>query len=85
MRFIGDIEFVFVNSKASFFIREDLVSPGNDLIAEIIADREIAEHLEESMVTRRMADILDVVGAKGFLHVHDAAGWRHFAPVEILL
>ena len=85
MRLVGDEELFLRNPESLFLVREDFKRPGDDLGAEIIADGEISEHLEERVMARGMADVLDVVRANGFLDVHDAAARRDFAPVEILL
>jgi hypothetical protein len=46
-------------------------------VLEIVAEREVAQHLEEGVVARRVADVFQVVvlaaGAHAFLRGHGAA------------
>ncbi len=46
---------------------EELPGPVYGLPFEIVAEREIAEHLEESAVARGVADVLDITGADALL------------------
>ena len=48
-------------------LRAQLPRPGDRLALEIIAKREIAQHLEERVMARRAAHVLDVVGADALL------------------
>ena len=47
-------------------LRQEFPGPGNGLALEIIAEREVAEHLEEAEVTS-VADVIDVVRAQALL------------------
>ena len=54
---------------------EELKAPGNGLLLEVIAQRPVAEHLEEGQV-RAVAHRVDVAGAHALLHVGQAAAGR---------
>ena len=65
--------------------RQEFPSPGNGLALEIIAEREIAEHLEERLMARRTADVLDIARAHAALaRRHARAGRLHLAREERL-
>jgi hypothetical protein len=64
---------------------EELPRPGDGLFLEVVADGEVAEHLEERVVAGRFPDVLDVVGADALLGVGDARVVGHEAAVEVLL
>ena len=66
-------------------VGQKLPRPGDRLFLEIVADRKIAEHFEKRMVTARLADVFDVVGAQAFLHVGDTRVVRLDPAVEIRL
>ena len=84
-RVIGRVKLVERHPEAFFLAREDFHRPGDDFLPEVIADREIPEHLEEGMVAGRPPDVLDVVGPNRLLDVHDPPRGRDLAPVEVLL
>ncbi len=42
-------------------LRQELPSEGDGLLLEVIAEREIAEHLEERLVARRRSDLFQIV------------------------
>ncbi len=46
---------------------QELPGPVDRLALEVVAEAEIAQHLEERLVERRLADVLDVAGAHAFL------------------
>ena len=46
---------------------DQLVRPRDRLLLEVVAEREVPEHLEHRQVARRVADVLDVVGAEALL------------------
>ena len=46
---------------------EELPGPVDRLALEVVAEAEIAQHLEEGLVERRLADVLDVAGAEALL------------------
>ena len=46
---------------------EELPGPVDRLALEVIAEAEVAQHLEERHVPRRLADVLDVAGADALL------------------
>src|SRR3546814_1004910 len=50
----------FLRRKAPF-LRQQGPGVGDRLFLEIVAEAEIAQHFEESMVARRVADIVEVV------------------------
>jgi len=51
--------------------RQEFPGPGNRLVLEVVAEREIPQHLEEGVMAGRVADVLEVVvlasRADGFL------------------
>jgi hypothetical protein len=49
-------------------LRDELEPPAAGLALEVVAEREVAEHLEERQVSIRVPDVLDVVGAEALLH-----------------
>ena len=66
-------------------LRQELPGPGNGLALEIIAEREVAEHFKERLVTRRAADVLDIARANAALaRRHARAGRLHLAREERL-
>lgn len=65
--------------------RQEFPGPGNGFALEIIAEREIAEHLEERLMARRAADVLDIARADAALaRRHARAGRLHLAREERL-
>ena len=66
-------------------LREELPRPRNGLSLEVIAEREIAEHLEIRLMARGTSDILDVARAHATLtRRHARAGRLHLAGKERL-
>ena len=65
--------------------RYELPREANRIALEVVAEREIPEHLEECVMPRRVADLLEVVvlpaGAHALLHGRGAA----CAPGRLLL
>jgi hypothetical protein len=54
------------------FPRHELVGPGDGVRLEIVAEGEVAQHLEERLVSSVPADVLDVVGPHHLLAGHGA-------------
>ncbi len=52
---------------------------------EVVADREVAEHLEERQVVGGAADLVDVDGAEALLHGDEAVVGRLLLPQEVPL
>ena len=53
--------------------RRELVGPGDGVVLEVVADGEVAQHLEEGVMPRGATDPLDVIGADALLvggHAH---------------
>ena len=48
--------------------RHQLPGQGDGALLEVVAEREVAVHLEERAVPRGLADLLDVTGAHALLH-----------------
>ena len=46
---------------------QELPGPVDRLALEIVAEAEVAQHLEEGVVVGRAADVVDVAGAEAFL------------------
>ena len=49
-------------------VHGEVVGPGAHLFLEVLAEGEVAEHLEEAQMAARGADDVDVVGAHALLH-----------------
>src|SRR5205085_1370780 len=54
-------------------------------LLEVVADREVPEHLEERQVTRRVADVLDVRGAKALLAARQSLLRGLLDPLKVRL
>ncbi len=63
--------------------RGELPAEAHRLGLEVVADREVAEHLEEGEVALGRADDLDVDGAKGLLRGRQPTLWRLLATLEV--
>src|SRR5690606_36442640 len=54
-------------------LRQQLPGPGDGVLLEVVAERPVAQHLEEGVVARRVTDLVEVVvlaaGAQAALHV----------------
>ena len=61
----------------------ELQRPLDRLGLEVVAEREVAEHLEEGEVPRRLPHVLDVRGAEGALAGGDARGRRRLDAQEV--
>ena len=55
---------------------QEFPAPVNGLALEVVAEGEVAEHLEEGAVARGLADVLDVAGADALLAGGDAVARR---------
>ena len=64
---------------------QELPCPRNGLILEIIAEREVAQHLEESAVPRGLADVLQVACTDALLAGGHALPGGDFLACEIRL
>ena len=62
---------------------QKLPRPRNRLLLEIIPEGEIAQHLKEGAVARRLADILEVAGADALLAGRDPAARRNLLPRKV--
>ena len=72
----------FVDREFEFF-REEFPCPSDRLYFEVVTEREVTEHFEECMVTRRSADVLNVTRTNAFLARRDTRMRRfHFARKE---
>ena len=71
------------------FLGDQLPGKLDRAFLEVIAEREIAEHLEEGVMPRRIADIIEVVvlaaGADAFLRRHRARIGPLFEPGKDIL
>ena len=61
----------------------ELQRPGDGVGLEVVAEREVAEHLEEGEVARRLAHVLDVRGAEAALAGGHARGGRRVDAEEV--
>ena len=66
-------------------LRRELQGHRDGIVLEIVADGEVAQHLEEGMVTCRPANPLDVVRSNAFLVRRHAHVWRSHLTQVILL
>jgi hypothetical protein len=64
---------------------QELPSPRNSLVLEIVAEREVAEHLKEGAVTRGVTYALKVGGTDTFLTGSNSVAGRNFLTGEELL
>ncbi|MPM72422.1 hypothetical protein SDC9_119398 [bioreactor metagenome] len=64
---------------------EKFPGPGDDLGLEVVAEAEVAQHLEECMMARRASDVLDVVRAHALLRGRRARHLRRLQTEEIRL
>ena len=82
----GDAKLVLVEAEV---LGQQLPGEGNRLILEIVAEREIAQHLEKRMVPRGVADIVEVVvlaaGPNTFLRAGGAFVIPRLDPGEAVL
>ena len=61
-------------------LRQQIPGKLDRAILEVVAEREVAEHLEERVMARRVADVVEIVvlaaGAHAFLRRRRRAEWR---------
>ena len=62
---------------------EELPAPGDGLVLEVVAEGEVAQHLEEGAVARGLADVVDVAGADALLAGADAPARRDLLAGEV--
>ena len=77
-----DPEILGVEGEAAVLLGGGQQTPreADRVLLEVVAERPVAEHLEERAVTRRLADLFDVVRADALLVVgraRDTAQGRH--------
>ena len=82
VRINGDIQFVRIQFQD---LGQKFPGPGNGFFLEIIAEREVAQHFKERMVTGCTAYVVDIVGADALLAGRDAVRRRYELPREIRL
>ena len=73
----GEVEFLFRKAQN---LGGELHCPGAHLLLEVLAEAEVAQHLEEAQVTAVGADDVDVVGAHALLN----GGGADVVGVELL-
>ena len=61
---------------------EELPRPGDRLMLEVVAEREVAEHLKEGAVARGVTDVVDIARADALLAGADAAARRLLLALE---
>ena len=61
---------------------EELPRPGDCLMLEVVAEREVAEHLKEGAVARGVTDVVNVARADALLAGADAAARRLLLALE---
>ena len=76
----GDPDVARVEAEA---LQRELPGELDGALLEVVADREVAEHLEEREVPRRVADVLDVGRAEALLAGRQAVVRRLLAAEEV--
>ena len=81
----GDPEALGVQAEAAVLDRGRQQLPGHrdGRLLEVVAEGEVAAHLEEGAVADGLADLLDVRGADALLHRDDARARRGLLPQEV--
>ena len=64
-------------------LREQVPAPGDRFFLPVVADPEIAEHLEERLVVAVLADLFDVGRTEHLLDRDDALRRRLLGPQEV--
>ena len=64
------------------FFGKKFPGPGDDFFLEVIAKREVAEHLEIRLMPGRMADVLDIIRTDALLTRRDPLGRRFLLARE---
>ena len=62
---------------------DELPGEVDGAVLEVLAEREVAEHLEERQVPRRQADVVDVGRAEALLHRRQEPRGRLLVPEEV--
>ncbi len=65
--------------------RQELPGPADRVALEIVAEAEVAQHLEEGVVIGRAADVVDVAGAEAFLAGRGPGELELAAAEEVVL
>ena len=68
-----------------FLLGQELPRPMDRLALEIIAEAEVAQHLEEGVVIGRASDVVDVAGAQAFLAGRGPRELQLAAAEEVVL
>src|SRR5262249_2511802 len=61
---------------------EELEAPSDRVVAKVVAERPVPEHLEERQV-RRITDLVDVAGADALLHVDETRARRMWLAEQV--
>ena len=77
----GEREFILVKAEV-LRAGQELPAPGDHFLLEIVAQRPVAQHLEERQVGR-VADLVDIARADALLHVGQARAGRVLAAQQI--
>src|SRR6267142_1287632 len=64
-------------------LRQELPAPLDRFLLTVVADREVAEHLEERLVVTVLPHFVDVRGPEDLLHRDDPLGRRLLLPGEV--
>ena len=80
-----DPEVAFREAEAAILLGagQKLPGVGDRLLLEVVAEREVAVHLEERAVARGLADLFDVEGADALLHARRARERRGHDPGQV--
>jgi hypothetical protein len=81
----GDPEVLLVEAVPAVGLRAGQQLPGvaDGALFEVVAEGEVAVHLEEGAVPRRLADLFDVERADALLHAGRAREWRGHQTGEV--
>ena len=72
-------------SRNAHDLGQELPAPGDGFLLEVVAEREVAQHLKVGAVARGLADVLDVAGTNALLAGRDAVTRRLLFPSEVRL
>ncbi len=83
----GRVEVLLVEAESALGLaaRDELPGELDGAFLEVVAEAEVAVHLEERAVAGRLADLLDVEGAHALLHARGARELRGLLTEEVRL
>ena len=76
----GGVQPVFLQA---YHLGQKLPAPGDGLVLEVVAEGEVAQHLEVGAVTGGLADVVDVAGTDTLLAGADSSSGRLHLALEV--